>query len=60
MRIVINVKCRNGRVMVEPRLDQSSTDNVREINAGKALFDSLNAVFKDMAGDQKDIAGCEV
>jgi hypothetical protein len=54
VRIIISVKCKGGRVVVEPKLDQSSTDNVREINAGKALFDSLNAVFSDMAGDQKE------
>lgn len=49
MRIIISIKYRNGRVLLETKLDQSSSDKVSEINAGKAMFDSLNEMFKDMA-----------
>ena len=48
MRIIINVKYRNGRVMLDTRMDQSSTDKVSEINAGKALFDKINVAFAEM------------
>lgn len=48
MRIIIGVKYRKGRVMLDTRMDQSSTDKVAEINAGKALFDQINATFAEM------------
>jgi hypothetical protein len=48
VRIIIGVKYRKGRVMLDTRMDQSSTDKVAEINAGKALFDKINAAFADM------------
>jgi len=55
MRVIITVKCRGNKIAIEPKLDQSSKDNVREINAGKALYDSLNAMFSDIAKDQSDV-----
>ena len=48
MRIIIGVKYRGGRVQLETRMDQSSTDKVAELNAGKALYDRLNAMFAEM------------
>ena len=48
MRIIINVKYRKGSVHLETRMDQSSTDKVSEINAGKALFDQINAALAEM------------
>lgn len=51
MRIIIGVKYRKGRVMLDTRMDQSSTDKVAEINAGKALLDNLNATFAEMVNE---------
>jgi hypothetical protein len=51
MRIIIGVKYRNGRVMLDTRMDQSSTDKVSEINAGKALFDKINTAFAEMVNE---------
>ena len=48
MRIIIGVKYRKGRVVLDTRMDQSSTDKVVEINAGKALFDQINATFDEI------------
>lgn len=49
MRIVINIKCNNEReVALEPRLDQSSSDNMNEINAGHALMEQLEGMFGKM------------
>lgn len=48
MRIIIGVKYRGGRVQLDTRMDQSSTDKVSELNAGKALYDRLNAMFAEM------------
>ena len=51
MRIIINVKYRKGSVMLDTRMDQSSTDKVSEINAGKALFDQINGAFAEMVNE---------
>lgn len=49
MRIIIRIKCNNGReVALEPRLDQSSSDNVNESNAGHALMEQLEGMFGKM------------
>ena len=53
MRIIIGVKYRKGRVMLDTRMDQSSTDKVAEINAGKALFNQINWAFTEMDGGKK-------
>jgi hypothetical protein len=51
VRIIIWVKYRKGRVMLDTRMDQSSTDKVAEINAGKALFDKINGAFAEMVNE---------
>ena len=48
MRIIINVKYRNGNVILDTRLDGSSKDKVSEINAGQSLYDKLNAMFNEL------------
>lgn len=48
MRIIINVKYRNGKVILDTRLDGSSTDKVSEMNAGKALYDKLTEMFNGL------------
>ena len=48
MRIIINVKYRSGSVHLDTRMDQSSTDKVSELNAGKALYDRINAMFAEI------------
>lgn len=54
MRIIIGVKYRKGRVMLDTRMDQSSTDKVVEINAGKALFDQINGAFSEMVNENAE------
>lgn len=54
MRIIIGIKYRNGRVMLDTRMDQSSTDKVAEINAGKALFDQINGAFAEMVNGHSE------
>jgi len=48
MRIIINVKYRHGKVILDTRLDGSSSDKVMEMNAGKDLYDKLNAMFNEL------------
>jgi len=48
MRIVINVKVRNGHVQLHTRLDQSSTDKVQEINIGLALLQMIEKTLENM------------
>lgn len=48
MRVVINVKVRNGHVQLQTRLDQSSTDKVQEINIGQALLQMIERTLENM------------
>ena len=48
MRVVINVKVRNGHVQLQTRLDQSSTDKVQEINIGQALLGMIENTIQGM------------
>lgn len=48
MRIIINVKYRKGQVVLDTRIDHSSTDKVSETNAGQALYDKLNEMFNSL------------
>ena len=54
MRVIINVKIKNGKVRLQSRLDQSSTDKVREINVGQALLNMINDTLADMPNVEVD------
>lgn len=48
MRVIINVKVKNGHVHLQTRLDHSSSDKVQETNIGNALLQMIENTIKGM------------